>query len=114
MKLSVEYVRPKLQEGEIAEQDIQTTINLITYAIGKQYPDGIDGNGPVRRMYGRLQRKMDAATEDESNVLDLEQSEVDMITKAVSEAKYPAGLARLVMQLEDALYNKATPEPEVE
>lgn len=106
MKLSVEYKQPKPADGSEPESNIEITTNLIVYAVGKQYPEGLDGNGPVRRMYGRLQRKMDAALEAKENALDLEQGEIDMITKALSEAKFPASWSRLVMQLEDALYSK--------
>lgn len=106
MKLSVEYVQPKPADGSQVESNIEITCNLITHAILKQHPEGLDGNGPVRRMFGRLQRKMDAALDAKENVLDLEQGEIDMIAKALTESKFPTGWSRLVMQLEDAVYSK--------
>lgn len=103
MKLSVEYLRSKPKDGAETESDSQTTSNIISYAIQKAYPDGLDGNGPLRRMYGRLQRKLDTAVDDGENSIEVDQSEVDMISKAMTTAKFPTNWSSLVDQLEEAL-----------
>lgn len=54
MKLTVDYKKNEPKKGEEIESDIDTTVNLISYCVSKAYPDGFDGNGPLRRMYGRL------------------------------------------------------------
>lgn len=104
MKLTVDYKKNEPKKGEEIESDIDTTVNLISYCVSKAYPDGFDGNGPLRRMYGRLQRKMEDAVESQTNELDLESAELDLVIKALKDAQTPIGWSKYMGALEDALH----------
>lgn len=108
MKLSVDYKKSPAKDGEVKEADIETTQNVISFAISKTNPDGFDGNGPLRRMYGRLQRKMEAAVESGANEFDIETAEVEMVLKALRDAHMPIGWSKFVSALEDALHELQT------
>lgn len=100
MILSVNYPRQKND----SEKDMQTTANIIAYAMESAYKEGFDGKGIQRRTYARIQRKIDKALEDEEITnIELEESEVDLIKKAIDQAKFPPAWSKFVVLLEDAL-----------
>lgn len=103
MNLNIDYIRPKQGPEAATETNEETTNYIIQAAISASYPDGMDGNGPLRRMYGRLKRKLDSAITDGQTSIELEQSEKDMILEAIKKAKLPVAWAVWVSQLEDEL-----------
>lgn len=120
MKLSVDYnhkdptpLTPEQIEAgqklEEKEKNIETTINLVTLAMSKAHPDGLDGNGPQRRMWGRLQRKLDEALSNDIEEVEIEEGERDMISKALKNAQMPLQWSRYISALEDALEAKPLP-----
>lgn len=111
MKLSVDYKHKdlspeKIAEGKEKEKNIVTTTTIIEVAMAKAHPEGFDGNGPMRRMWGRLLKKFDTAVEADINELDLEDAEVDLIKKALLSAKLPLQWSNMITMLEEALESK--------
>lgn len=112
MKLSVEYNHKELtpeqiEAGQTKEQNIETTCNLISAAVNKAHPEGFDGNGGLRRVWGRLQRKMEAAMDNNTNEIEMDEAEADLIKKALTNAKMPLQWSKYINLLEDALYEMA-------
>lgn len=103
MQLSVDY--KKIGPEKEKESNMQTTANIISYAIQTMYKDGLDGNGGLRRTYGRIQRKLDQALQDESNVIDLETAEIEMIKKSIQTVTLPTQWSKFVIFLEDGIDN---------
>ena len=76
------------------------TEDYISFAVKAHYKD-LDSQW--RRVWGRIQRKIDAAIDSESHEMELDQSELDFILVAIKAAKFDANLSKFVVVLEDAL-----------
>lgn len=94
IKLKLEYGIPegnKLTEAEL-------TVDYLTSAVTMKYKEGLEGQ--LRRVFGRVQRKCDEALEKKYDVLELEDSEFDLIYESFEEAKFPSVLAKYINILE--------------
>ncbi len=81
----------------------EMTQDYIEYAVNTSNPQGLDGK--ARRIWGRIQRKLSSAVENEEPFIDLESEEVSLLKKAFAEAKFPAKFSEYVVILEDAIYS---------
>lgn len=99
LNLKLNYTKPAPKEGEEAEEDRVTSLNLLTYMINKTYPEL---EGQLRRVHGRLQLKMENAGIEKQDSIELEAAEVDFLKKVVG-AKTPPTWSKFVMVLEDEL-----------
>lgn len=86
------------------ESNISMTSRLIQHAVNAHYKDGLKGQ--MLRTYGRIQKKIDDAVEQKVGSIEIEESEKDMIKKALDETSFPAALAGLVMTLQDAVFSE--------
>lgn len=77
------------------------TLEYITQAVLQKHKDGLDGS--LRRMWGRIQRKFDAAIDGDLESIELDQNEADFIKRCFDEAKYSAIIARYIQVLEDEI-----------
>ena len=93
--------KPEITEGE---QNSDITFDYITYAVDKKYPEGLDGQ--MRRIYGRIVKKLEDAIEKKTYKVVFEEAEKDFIKKAFNEAKYPVKVAKHVNVFEDEFINK--------
>lgn len=89
-------------EGNAVEvNNREITFNYISYAVNKKYDKGLEGQ--LRRLWGRIQRKFDAAIDDKKNEVELETSELDFITKAINECNFLPAMSRYIEHLEDEI-----------
>lgn len=99
MRLSLDFGR-KLEEVEKVS-DRELTADYINYAVNQKHKEGIEGQ--LRRVWGRIQRKLDDALEQKLDSIDLEEAEKDFIAAAFKESKFPAGLSKFVIVVEDEI-----------
>lgn len=100
MKVKLDY---KLTEDELkaAKSPQYMTADYIGHAVSQKYPEGLKGQ--LRRVYGRIQRKLDQAIEDDAASIKLEDGEKDFILDCFKDVKFPFNVAKFVMVLEDEI-----------
>ena len=100
LNIDIDYRQKKSgKEGELSNAEL--TVDYITFAVNKKYKDGL--NGQIRRMYGRIQEKLDKGVESPKKGIELEDGEWDFIKEAVKDATFPSGLSKYISKLEDEL-----------
>lgn len=106
LHLDLPYKLPADSKEDINE----LTATYVQSAINLKYPQGLEGQ--VRRLWGRVQRKIDSALEEKKNEVELEDSEFDFIKKAVLDEtiKFPAHIAKYINVLEEELEKLAKTE----
>lgn len=98
MKINLAY-KVKIAEGQKPQDDRELTLNYITAAVRQKYDKGMDG--PLRRVWGRLQIKFDKAIETGKNTVELEEAEKDLIKKCIDVYKCDPIIAKYFQILED-------------
>jgi hypothetical protein len=101
LKLKLEYNLPK---GNSELPEVLTCDYLIS-SINMKYKDGLEGQ--LRRVFGRIQRKCDEAIDKKYDVLELEDSEFDLIQDCFEDAKFPPILSKYINILEDEIERSA-------
>ena len=99
LHLKLPYSKPEPDQGQEREADEITTLNLLTYMINATYPEL---EGQTRRIYGRLQIKLEKAVDEKLSEVSLETAEAEFLKKVVG-AKTPSKWSKFVMVLEDEL-----------
>lgn len=101
MKINLDYKISKedSKTNNLSPQEL--TEHYIGLAVNHKYKDGIEGS--LRRMWGRIQRKLDEGIEKKLDEITLEEGEVDFISKAFDGAKFPPFLSKYVQILEDEI-----------
>lgn len=108
LNLNLDY-NVKHEEGtnpspkDIMLKQCDLTKSYIEYAVSAHYRDGLDSQ--FRRLYGGIQKKIEAAIKAEEYEVQLEEGELNFIKAAFEskETKFTAPLARYVVVLEDEL-----------
>lgn len=100
MKVNLNYNLSE-DEKKVAKSSQYMTADYIGHAVQQKYPEGLKGQ--LRRVYGRIQRKLDEAVEKDLSSIKLEEGEKDFILECFKDAKFPANLAKFVMVLEDEI-----------
>lgn len=102
MKINLDYKRS--EEAIKAITNSGLTLNYIEYAVESAHKNGLSGS--QRRIYGRIQRKIDRAIEDEQDSVELEQAEKDFLRDAFRSSNFPANAAKYVVILEEEIQNE--------
>jgi len=102
LDLNINFNVPEKEQDENFS-NVNLAINYIVYAVKQRYQDGLEGQR--RRIWGRMQRKMDAALEkDAETKINLESAEVDFLKGLFTdELRFPAAASKYVVVLEDAI-----------
>lgn len=110
LKLNLDYKRPKQSPEDKSKwpTSSELSIDYILTAFDKAYPDGLEGQ--KRRIFGRLQRKLDDAFFNKKTSIETERNELDMILEVFKVAKLPVGISKYVVVLEDELKKLAEAE----
>ena len=93
-----EYDKEKLEEGTT---NVDLTANYLISAVELSHRDGITPSD--RRMFARIQNKLDEVLYKKADELDLEQAELDFLLDAFSKASFPPKLCKYVVLLENQL-----------
>lgn len=101
MKFNLNLDYKRKDEAKEKMSDAEITADYLEFAVRNVYEKGLEGQ--KRRIFGRLQRKMDAAIESKEYVIDIEQAEFDLIKKAFNEATFDGALSKYVNVLDDYL-----------
>ena len=71
-------------------------------AVSQKYKDGLEGQ--KRRIFGRIQRKIDDAIDNKKDEIELEQAEKDFLRGVFKdEVKLPPLASKYIMVLEDEI-----------
>jgi hypothetical protein len=87
--------------NEISQGNAELSNNYIETAVLLTNKDGLDSQ--FRRLWVKIQSKIQTALNAKEYVIELEQGEYDFIKKAIVDAKFNPTLARYVVALEDAI-----------
>lgn len=101
LRVLLDYKIPETKNGDDVKRGTELTAEYINFAVGNAHQQGLEGQ--QRRIYGRVQRKMDQAIEDGSEEIELEKAECDLLRKAFESCKVPAAVAKYFVVLEDAI-----------
>lgn len=104
IKLNLDYVAVGLKLVKPEEKDNETaeiSRSYIEAAVMMKYKDGLDNQ--FRRLYSRIQRKLDEAIDGKTYEVEFEEGEMDFIVRAVEVANYPANLSKFIVVFEDEL-----------
>ena len=80
----------------------ELTLSYLEGGVNLFYKQGLEGQ--KRRMWGRIQRKIDdVADDDKKNVLELEDTEFDFVWDAFKKAQFSPHISKYVNVLESYL-----------
>lgn len=96
MKVNFDY---NFKDTKESPQEI--TLSLITSAVSQKYEKGLEGQ--KRRIFGRIQRKLEEAIESKAEEIELEEAEKDFLRSAYKDAKYPAVWSKNIIEFEDEM-----------
>lgn len=99
MNLELDYKRT--DDMKVAVNDASLTVNYIEYAVEGAYKAGLSNS--QRRIYSRIQRKLDAAIESNTKEVELEAAEKDFLRDAFKTATFPSAAAKYVVVLEEEI-----------
>lgn len=101
LNINLKYNRSsKEMEKDSALTDSQLTQDYINFAANAKYKNGLD-DATKRRIYARIQRKLDDAIEAGEGTITLEKAESDFLKDCMKEPPFPAALSKYVVVLED-------------
>lgn len=92
----------------------EVTKNYIVGSVHSKHPQGLNNaQGLYRRILGRVIGKLNKADKEQSEFIEVDTSELDLIKKALDEGNLPAAAAMNVTLLEDAVEEaRKTEKPE--
>lgn len=99
LKLDLDYQRNKQQEKELSS--IGLSSNYIHFAVAQVHQQGLKGQ--LRRVWGRLQRKLESAVQDNLNSIILDEDEQKLVISSFADVSFPPDLAKYVIVLEDEI-----------
>lgn len=108
LTVKLDYKRPPVRPGENRLSDIETTANYMDAAVSSAFPEGLEEQ--MRRIYGRIQRKVDEASEKELETITLEEAEKDLLRKALDKCKIPASFSKYFVVFELAFEESTNPK----
>lgn len=86
------------------ESDAGLTLNYVRFAVEQKYEKGLEGQ--LRRIWGRIERKFEAAIEDKTYEVELEEAEKDFIKNTFAGREYPVKLTKYINIFEDEFIDK--------
>jgi hypothetical protein len=111
LNIDIDYKRTAEEIEQSGLNNKELTENYLNWAVSSFYKDGLEGQ--KRRIWGRIQRKIDDAVEGNGKV-ELETAEKEFLVEAMKGAKFPAGISKFVMILEDVLLKEESEKPNKE
>lgn len=94
LKLNLDYKMPAASTQSSSE----VTANYIDAAVASSHRDGLEGQ--MRRVFARLQRKIDTAIETGVYEVELEAAERDLLRKSFNNCTISAALAKYFVILD--------------
>ena len=93
---------PYLNEKEAAATPLtnqELTLDYVTGVITAANKQGLEGQ--KRRIFSRIQRKLEEAIETKAESIDIEVAELDLLEKSFEGAALPAQISKFICILED-------------
>lgn len=100
MNINIDY-RLKLRENEVAPSNQELTLNFLEGAVANAHPQGLSSR--ERRLWSRVQLKLDDAVNAKAYSIDLEKAEKDFILDCFKNAKLNSVAAKNIVLLEQEL-----------
>lgn len=99
MKINLNYNLPE----NIKQASQEITAGFVESAFATVYKEGLDSQ--KRRIYGRIQRKMDEVVLNKAETIELEEAEKDLIKKtfANEDCVFPSQSSKFVVVLEEEI-----------
>jgi hypothetical protein len=107
LTINLDYQTPPAAEGDIRKTNSELTENYILHAVNDTHPKGLEGQ--LRRVFARLQRKLDEAIDSGTDTIELEKAEQDLLRKSFNECKVTPALAKYFVVLEDEIERATKP-----
>lgn len=107
MRVDLDYKIPAaaIERSKKKDEDVPTsqemTQNFIWYAVNEKHKNGIGSRD--RKIWGRIQRKFEAAVDSKASTIELETAEIEFIVDAFKDAKFPPADARYIVILEEEM-----------
>lgn len=99
LNVKLDYYKGKRKSEDPKEQSL--TANYIQFAVDSKHKDGLKLRD--RKIYSRIQDKLDEAVEQDLSIVVFEQAEIDFLKDAFKDSKFPAILSRQTVMLETAI-----------
>jgi len=106
LNLNLPYKRS--QEATAQSSNVDFTALLIGLAVESANEKGLEGKS--RRVFGRLQRKLDAAIDASQESVEVEDAELDLINDSLKRARFLARQSKHVLLIEEELERIAKAE----
>lgn len=100
MKINIDY-KIKRTEGDKSPSNSELTLDYIAYAVTKAYPEGLESQS--RRIWARLQAKIEEAIDTKVDDIVIEAAEKDFVLGAFEKCKYPPHICKYASILEKEL-----------
>ena len=110
-KINIEYniLERDRAKGEEPLSNSEITLNYINLAVSLKYKDGLEGQ--KRRLFGRIQRKLDDAVDNKKDEIELEEAEKDFLKGLFKDdIKMPSLASKYISLLEDEVDNLSKDE----
>lgn len=111
LNLNLNYQFPAATNGDRRLSNQETTVSYLEGAVLSAHPQGIEGQ--QRRIWGRIQRALDYALDQDATEIEIEQAGLDFLKKTMKECKINPSLSKYFVVLEDEVERAAKP-PEIE
>lgn len=102
LRVKLDYKAQPTEDGT-EEQVVgsKLTLHYITFAVTDAHKQGLEGQ--QRRIFGRIQRKLDEAVDKDIEEIELEKAEKDFLRKAFEACKCPAQQSKYFVVLENEI-----------
>lgn len=108
LKLEIEYKRKAESIEEMSNIDL--TIDYIGYIVDDTHKEK-QLTGQMMRLWGRLQRKLDKASDEKAKWIEIEDAEKDFIENALDKAHFPTKQSKWMMIFaEEVLMDEEKPK----
>jgi hypothetical protein len=99
--IELDYKFPVVTNGNKQLSPQEATANYLEAAVASAHPQGLEGQ--QRRVWGRIQRTLDAALDSKATDIEIEQAGLEFLKKALKECKIPPSLSKYFIVLEDEI-----------
>lgn len=102
MRVKLDYKQPPQVAGQPKNPSSQQlTLMYIQYAVKAKFPTL---KGQLMRIWGRIQRKLDEAVNENLDTIELEAAEIDFLRKCINdETQFPSEVSKFVVVLQDEI-----------
>src|SRR3990167_8247625 len=99
MNINIDFLRKEEEVKKTPNPEL--VLDYISYIIAASHKDGVEGQ--MKRIVGRIQRKIDEAIESKNYEVNFETAELELLQTCFEKAKIPVHLVKHFNILEDKI-----------